>query len=97
MPPAKLKAMHVGNTKAVLSWKPIHCRHRNGKITHYLLNHKHSSMNEYLTFENKLEVTLDNLHPNTRYLFKVAGVNRAGTGPFSLPLELVTTGGRKVI
>ena len=48
------------------------------------------------TMMNVLEYTLGNLRPNTDYVVRVAGVNRAGPGATSLPLPLITAGGKKM-
>ena len=101
MPPQDVKILFVGWTEAVLSWKPIPCRHQNGKIIHYLVNYhdclptKFGSRHISTTVENKFGITLDNLNPNTRYVIKLAGVNAGGTGPFTFPISFITGGGRQ--
>ena len=49
----------------------------------------------YNTLGHTLEVTLLNLRLNTDYAVSIAGVTRAGIGVFSLPLALITAGGKQ--
>ena len=48
------------------------------------------------TLGNVLEIALLNLLPNTEYVVRVAGVNQAGRGATSVPLALITAGGKKM-
>ena len=40
------------------------------------------------------EITLSQLLPNTDYTVKVAGATNAGVGVFSLPIAVITLGGK---
>ena len=43
---------------------------------------------------NQRVATLSQLRPNTDYTVKVAGATDAGVGVFSLPVALITDGGK---
>ena len=100
--PRYLKVLSVMNTSAELSWNRVPCCHQNGIIGHYLIVYYYTLPNLTMvekqseTVGNVLEITLLNLRPNTEYFVRVAGVNRAGPGLFSLPLVLITEGGKKL-
>ena len=100
--PRELKILRVMDTYAELSWKTIPCCDQHGIIGHYWILYDHILPNgtmveeESKTLGNFLEITLLNLRPNTEYFVRVAGVNGAGPGASSLPLALITTGGKKM-
>ena len=97
--PQDLKILWIEETSAKLSWKAIPCSHQNGMILRYLVRHDYELSNgtfatqQSETFLNSLETTLMNLRPNRKYDVKVAGVNEAGIGAFTLPIQLITQGG----
>ena len=101
MAPRKVKILTIKKTEAVLSWKSIPCPHQNGRILHYLIRYDYVFPSgimvemESRTLGNIMRITLTDLRPNTDYSVRVAGVNHAGIGIFSLPLALITQGGEE--
>ena len=97
--PKNVRIAWIKETSAQLSWKAIPCAHQNGKILRYLVRHDYELPNgtfavqQFETSWNALEITLTNLRPNRNYFVRVAGVNEAGVGAFSLPIRLITPGG----
>ena len=100
--PRKFRILRVMDTFAELSWKHIPCCHQHGTIGHYSILYDYILPNGTIveeqsrTIGNVLETVLLNLRPNTEYVVRVAGVNRAGRGASSLPLALITAGGKKM-
>ena len=94
-----VKILWIKAASARLSWETIPCPHQNGAILWYLVRHDYELQNgtfavqQTETSGNALDVTLVTLRPNRKYVVRVAGVNQAGRGAFSLPIELVTLGG----
>ena len=99
MPPKKVKLKWIRKTSAQLSWKAIPCPGQNGMILWYLVRIDYKlpngtfAMQQSKTSWDTLKATLINLLPNWKYSVRVAGVNQAGVGAFSLPLEFITLGG----
>ena len=97
-----MKILKISKTYAELSWKQIPCCHQNGIIGHYLILYDCILPNGTVvedkarTKGNILKGKILNLHPNTEYVVKVAGVNRAGPGVSSWPLTVITPGGKKM-
>ena len=67
-----------------MTWDPIDCIEQNGIISFYLTKF-HTRENDHRVSGMVLgtSFTADGLTPNTSYTFQVAGVNDAGTGPFT--------------
>ena len=97
--PKNVKILWIRTTSAELSWKTIPCLYQNGMILRYLVRNDYElpngtfAMQQSETSSNTLKITFMNLRPNRKYSVRVAGVNQAGVGAFSLPLELITLGG----
>ena len=99
--PQNVKILWIKNTCAKLSWKAIPCPYQNGRILQYLIKYNYMyelangkfAVHKSETSCKTMEITLMNLLPNWKYSVRVAGVNQAGVGSFSLPLELITAGG----
>ena len=100
--PRELKILTAMTTCAELSWKHIPCCQQHGTIRHYLIVYEHTLptgitvQQQSKTTGNVLKVLLLNLRPNTDYVVRVAGVNRAGRGASSPPLDLTTDSGKKM-
>ena len=97
--PMNVKILWIKGTSAELSWKAIPRPEQNGIILRYLVRHDYELPNgtfavqQSETIWNALDITLWNLSPNRNYAVRVAGVNDAGVGAFSLPIQLITPGG----
>ena len=98
-PPENVKILWIKKRAAKLSWKAVPCPDQNGRILRYLVRHDYELPNgtfaeqQSETSQNDFKITLLNLRPNRNYSVQVAGVNDAGVGTFSLPIQLVTPGG----
>ena len=98
--PVNVKITSVTKTEGILSWEPIPCRHQKGIILYYVVRYNHMVHPEKLLEEKsqvdgkQRVVTLSQLRPNTVYNVRVAGATSAGVGVFSLPLALITLGGK---
>ena len=97
--PKDVKILSIKRTSAELSWKAIPCPQQNGRILWYLIRHDYELPNgtfafqQSETFGDALNITFTNLRPNRNYVVRVAGVNDAGVGAFSSPIQLITPGG----
>ena len=100
-PPSEVKVTIVNSTTPIVSWKPIPCPHQNGMIMFHLVKYAHLLFSgqivegQLMTNSNLPRAELRDLRPNTNFLVKVAGGNRAGVGPYSSPVTFVTPGGKK--
>ena len=98
-PPRTVRIHWIKETSAKLSWNAIPCSHQNGRMLWYLVRHDYELPNgtfavqQSITSWNDLNITLVTLRPNRKYVVRVAGVNGAGVGAFSSPIELITPGG----
>ena len=75
-----------------ISWDSVECIHRNGLITHYIINYgrgrdgENNQVNDTVNIINQDEggsYTAAGIDPATKYIFKVAAVNEAGVGVFA--------------
>ena len=76
-----------------VSWNTIKCIERNGMITDYTVEFQEQGGAMILAGEvNVMDRTFiaTGLQPFTRYMFRVAGVNDAGTGPFTAATAILT-------
>ena len=90
-PPLNLSLVASTSTSVTLSWAPPPTQYQNGVIMGYTLQVFNSSqglLRETNTSSNGS--TVDSLHPNTTYLFKVTAMTVFGRGPFS-PYATVMT------
>ena len=99
-PPDKVEVEKIKKRAVKLLWKAIPCPDQNGRILRYLVRHNYELPNGTFAEEhcetswsNLAHITLINLRPNTKYAVQVAGINDAGVGPFSSPIQFVTLGG----
>ena len=90
--------MFVQPTEVSLSWKEVLCVQQNGPITGYVVRYYATCGADGDIRRHKSVVTagdiIDDLTPNTEYVFQVAAVNVNGTGPFSEP---ITLGGKCIV
>ena len=75
-----------------MSWDAIECLERNGEVTHYAVVFQQQGGAEVPGEVNATgkSFTAIGLTPNTNYIFRVAGVNSNGTGPFSDNITIFT-------
>ena len=74
-----------------VSWDAIDCIERNGEITGYTVEFQRldASAVTSVTVVNQT-FTASGLTPHTNYIFRVAGFNSNGRGPFTAITRLVT-------
>ena len=90
--PAKLPSVSTSvlNTTSIrVQWGSLPCDNQNGDITGYDVTWGKKTL--YITGENTLMHTVVGLNASATYIFKVAAVNIAGTGPF-ITLTATTLG-----
>ena len=75
----------VTSTSANLNWLQIDCIERNGVITNYTVVFQEQGGAVIPGEVNVTDRTFaaSGLTPHTNYIFRVAGVNSNGTGPYS--------------
>ena len=101
-PPRYVFAFSVLETSAIVAWRPIPMIDHNGEILYYLIKYQPLSHTEE-SFEQERKVTADELtltlsllEPNSTYIVTIAGVNEAGVGVFSPPLEFTTQASNEI-
>ena len=83
----------VSSTSFDISWRQIDCIERNGAITNYaVVIHKQGGTCRFPGEVNVMDrtFTASGLTPHTNYIFRVAGVNSNGTGPYSNDITVLT-------
>ena len=74
-----------------VSWQRIACSERNGFITSYAVEFQEEGGARIHGEVVGETFTAVQLVPFTNYLFRVAGVNNNGTGPFTKSITVTTT------
>ena len=76
-----------------VSWSAIECIERNGEITNYAVIFQEQGGAVIPGEVNVMDrtFTASGLTPRTNYIFRVAGVNSNGTGPYSDGIVITTT------
>ena len=77
---------------AIFSWHQIDCVERNGVITNYTVVFQEQGGAVIPGEVNVMDrtFTASGLTPHTNYIFRVAGVNSNGTGPYSKAIMVMT-------
>ena len=77
---------------AVFDWNQIDCIERNGVITAYTVVLQEQGGAVITSEMNVMDrtFTASGLTPHTNYIFRVAGVNSDGTGPYSNDITVFT-------
>ena len=88
--PANVVIMEKTETTLRISWDGIACGSRGGDIQHYVYQFEAEAQNAVSMMTLDRSIERSNLPCNTRYRFRVAGVNEVGMGPFSDDLEAIT-------
>ena len=95
-PPTSVNVSEVTNSSITVQWGPVDCIHHNGDITGYSVQYgvegSVSNRNMSLSGDNTSQSTLFELKPSTNYSIKVAAVNIAGLGVYSVPISSITLG-----
>ena len=77
---------------AIFDWRQIDCIERNGVITNYTVVFQEQGGAVIPSEVNVMDrtFTASGLTPHTNYIFRVAGVNSNGTGPYSKAIMVMT-------
>ena len=86
----------VTSTSVNINWFQIDCIERNGVITNYTVVFQEQG-GAVVPGEVNMDrmFTARRLTPHTNYIFRVAGVNSNGTGPYSNDITVLTDGDGK--
>ena len=93
-PPQNVEVEVSGSTSLLVTWEPLSLTEENGVILRYIIcvmGQGHDTA-EYELIANSTAtyLTIDNLQEGTMYSVRVAAVNSAGTGPYSIIIIIVT-------
>ena len=88
--PPLINTSSTTSTTVSVSWTQIRCTERNGPITNYTVEFQKVGGALISSVVVNRIFTANGLTPYTNYTFRVAGVNDAGTGPFSSVTEIIT-------
>ena len=88
-PTASPRSINISTTSrnVSVSWRRIRCIERNGPITNYTVELGGVLIPGVVVNRT---FTASGLTPYTNYTFRVAGVNDAGTGPFTNVTSILT-------
>ena len=80
------------STSVSINWLEIDCIERNGMITNYTVVFQEQGGAVIPGEVNVMDrtFTTSGLTPHTNYIFRVAGVNSNGTGPYSNDIIVLT-------
>lgn len=94
-PPTFLSTHQVTQTTITLRWGLIDCIYQNGDIIGYSVLYITQGYNHTVIVSGSTttEATISGLTALTNYVFHVAGMNSAGIGVYSDPLEVRTSPG----
>ena len=93
--PTSVSVSGVTSSSITVQWGPVDCIHRNGDITGYSVQYEvvgSGSTQTVVSGASVTEVTIPNLMSSTTYSLRVAAVNSAGTGDFSIIMFQPTDG-----
>ena len=89
-----MSALTLDATSVKLSWQPPFIEDQNGVITLYTVNVTSVTAGYMMTLSTSdTELTVTELDPFTLYNFTVAAATSIGSGPFSDPVQAMTTEG----
>ena len=92
--PSSFRRAAVTPNNITVQWREIPCLSRNGVITGYIVRAFRNGRVERTVSVggSTLGATISGLIPSTTYTVQVAGVNSAGTGPFTSSISIRTEG-----
>ena len=95
-PPTNVSASDVTSSSITVQWGAVDCIHHNGDITGYSVQYGVQGSGSTQTESvSTTEATISGLAAATNYSIEVAAVNSAGTGVYSAPLNVLTSGKAK--
>ena len=89
--PNAVMLITITDTTITVQWEEVECIGRNGEITGYSVKYSGGDSAQTVTVTER-EVTIQDLMSSTPYSIKVAAMTRAGTGPYSIPVNEETKG-----
>ena len=89
-PPHNINILSITSRSVSVSWTQISCIERNSPITSYTAEFQEMGGALIPGMVVNQTFTASGLTPYTNYTFRVAGVNEAGTGPFSNVTGILT-------
>jgi len=95
-PPTSVSISDVTSSSITVQWGAVDCIHRNGDITGYSVRYgvqgSGSTQTESVSGGASTEATISGLEAGTIYDIEVAAANMVGTGVYSDPLTVLTSG-----
>ena len=95
-PPTSVSTSDVTSSSITVQWGAVDCIHRNGDITGYSVRYgvqgSGSIQIESVSGGTTNKFTISELESATTYKIRVAAVNCAGTGVYSDPVFVLTSG-----
>ena len=95
-PPTIVSTSNVTNSSITVQWKPVDCIHRNGDIKGYSVQYGVQGNGSYQTMNvsrgTTTETTISVMGSDTTYSVKVAALSSTGTGMYSSPTAISTSG-----
>ena len=88
--PFEVNTPSITSRSFSISWTEIECTEHNGLITNYTVEFQEEGGAVIPGVIVNRTFTASGLTPYTNYTFRVAGVNQAGTGPFSDTTSILT-------
>ena len=88
-----VSSVHGSSSITIVRWGEVPCQHRNGEIIRYAVKYiRGQNQTQGVTVMVDGHATTLYLEPLTEYSIMVAAVNSNGTGQFSEPVYIATTG-----
>lgn len=87
--PSDVKIISQTSAIVTFQWRELECYEENGPITgyHYLICTDHSICSKGIVEANTTELSVSNMNMDN---FRVAAINKAGTGPHSPPVPVLS-------
>ena len=97
--PTSVSVSEVTSSSVTVQWGTVDCIHHNGDITGYSVRYMvQGNDSTRQTVESiETEFTITGLEHSTSYTIQIAAVNSAGSGVYSEPLSITTTGNNSCI
>ena len=92
--PSSFRRAAIASNNITVQWGEIPCLSRNGVITGYIVRaFRNGTVERTVSIGGSTSrATMSGLIPSTTYGVQVAGVNSAGTGPFTSSISIRTEG-----
>ena len=81
----------LSSTAITVQWGPVDCIHRNGNITGYSIQYGNETVSISGNSSGGMYI-ISGLEPSTTYSIQVAASTSAGLGPYTTPIDQLTSG-----